>query len=172
MSNPISTTEAEGIGDTYTIPAKGGRNMAVRPTNLTCACCGQSAGLWHQFFNQDDGFGICQACVDWIVERGDGDLIAEAYGVASIHRPAATVRPPETGATWPPERAPNTNLLVLDDRELATVMAALRLWQADLGALNRPVPVNAAIWAVATNEGAVSPLFAGEIDDLCERINK
>ena len=50
----------------------------------------------------------------------------------------------------------------LSDRELATVLAALRYWQQDL----------------AENDGPISehfdehtPLTVEEIDDLCERLN-
>lgn len=54
----------------------------------------------------------------------------------------------------------------LSDKELATVLAALRYWQQDLAN------------AQGDDEGPISPHFedveplsAGEIDDLCERLN-
>jgi hypothetical protein len=38
----------------------------TRKRHLRCAVCGQDAGRWHQFHNQDTGWGICRRCVDWI----------------------------------------------------------------------------------------------------------
>lgn len=35
----------------------------------TCACCGASAGRWAQWHNQDTGYGVCRACVDWVMTR-------------------------------------------------------------------------------------------------------
>lgn len=56
----------------------------------------------------------------------------------------------------------------LDDREAATVLAALRYWQRglagdDAGTLE--------VDDIATNGGALEALSAGEIDALCERLN-
>ena len=57
---------------------------------------------------------------------------------------------------------PNIN----HDRELHTVLAALRYWQRDgeRGASER-------IEAIASNGGKCEPLTPEEIDALCERIN-
>lgn len=69
--------------------------------------------------------------------------------------------------------------MTLDNRELATVLAALRLWQTD-----RPQQPKADItgWPlvserqgmlldIADNGGTVEPLNIDEIDELCERLN-
>jgi hypothetical protein len=57
---------------------------------------------------------------------------------------------------------------LLTDRELATVLAALRYWQHDLVAsLERGEGPIAQDHFDATN----TPLSPGEIDDLCERLN-
>jgi hypothetical protein len=53
----------------------------------------------------------------------------------------------------------------LSDRELATVLAALRYWQHDLGANEDEPPISEHF-----ADGAV-PLSVTEIDDLCERLN-
>lgn len=52
-----------------------------------------------------------------------------------------------------------------DEREHATVLAALRFWQR-LGCA-RDVPEQ----DIATNGGAEKPLHSHQIDDLCERLN-
>ena len=51
----------------------------------------------------------------------------------------------------------------LTNHELATVLAALRLWQRSRHPLD--------LEEIATDEGALDPLDTDEIDSLCERIN-
>jgi len=53
----------------------------------------------------------------------------------------------------------------LTDRELATVLAALRYWQQDLAANDGAVPISDHF------EDGVAPLTVEQIDDLCERLN-
>lgn len=52
----------------------------------------------------------------------------------------------------------------MTDRELATVLAALRYWQQDLEANDAP-PISADFFAEC------EPLTSEEIDGLCERLN-
>jgi hypothetical protein len=52
----------------------------------------------------------------------------------------------------------------LTDRELATVLAALRYWQRELDECGPP-PI------AEPFDDAITPLTADEIDDLCERLN-
>lgn len=57
-----------------------------------------------------------------------------------------------------------TNLHAIDDRELATILAGLRLRQrCDLHDYD--------LMDVATNGGQVQPLTDDEVDELCERLN-
>ena len=51
----------------------------------------------------------------------------------------------------------------LSDRELATVLAALRLWQRS----RQPLDLE----QIATDEGSFAQLDTDEIDELCQRIN-
>lgn len=55
----------------------------------------------------------------------------------------------------------------LTDRELATVLAALRYWQ-DADAKRVPI---SEIKAIATDGGIYERLDENEIDALCERLN-
>ncbi len=55
--------------------------------------------------------------------------------------------------------------LPLDQRELATVLAALRYWQKMEA--YRPLELE----AIATDSESFAPLNGDEIDRLCERIN-
>lgn len=50
---------------------------------LLCACC---AGVTHgrQWFNQDDGYGLCPSCADRIEARGNTDM-PRTYGVRGVH---------------------------------------------------------------------------------------
>jgi hypothetical protein len=52
----------------------------------------------------------------------------------------------------------------LSERELATVLAALRYWQEEMSPHD-----NAA--SCSEHFGEVEPLTADEIDDFCERLN-
>jgi hypothetical protein len=68
--------------------------------------------------------------------------------------------------------------ILLDGRELATVLAALRYWQR-----TRPQGTTNTLYGkdlsdaapmegeVATDGGSLKPLAANEIDSLCERLN-
>lgn len=59
----------------------------------------------------------------------------------------------------------------LDDREHATVMAALRMWQRN-GLGSSTLLAKFPEYDIATNAGAIeTPLDDAEIDTLCERIN-
>lgn len=64
---------------------------------------------------------------------------------------------------------PETNLLDpayrLNDREHATVLAALRFWQREGRASGGHEH------DIADNGGKLKPLGVGEIDALCERLN-
>jgi hypothetical protein len=53
---------------------------------LTCACCGESAGTFEQYWNQDLGWGICAKCVRWIASRNrPEDDIVWTYGQPGIN---------------------------------------------------------------------------------------
>ena len=60
-----------------------------------------------------------------------------------------------------------TLLLSITSRELATILAALRYWQAnDLSAATEAPEHD-----VASNSGEFEPLGNDEIDTLCEQLN-
>ena len=45
--------------------------MTTKKTvSLECSSCGGDAGRFQQFWNQDDGYGMCPRCIDEIVARG------------------------------------------------------------------------------------------------------
>lgn len=56
----------------------------------------------------------------------------------------------------------------VDDRELATILAALRFWQRH----GESRQANEPEYDIATNAGTLSPLADAEIDALCERLNR
>jgi hypothetical protein len=60
-------------------------------------------------------------------------------------------------------------IVTLASRELATVLAALRLWQQTVNRLDSDCEDGLA--DIATDGGAFEPLDEDEIDGLCERIN-
>lgn len=57
----------------------------------------------------------------------------------------------------------------LNHRELSTVLAALRYYQATLAKVSEP---DEGIADIASDGGEVRPLTVDEIDGLCERINQ
>jgi ribosomal protein S14 len=59
---------------------------------LECAECGQPTGPYEQYWNQDDGYGVCRRCVNAMLERGADHVdIHEIYGMAFVHRPPTIV---------------------------------------------------------------------------------
>lgn len=61
----------------------------------------------------------------------------------------------------------------LPPRELATVLAGLRLWQSGMLDINGPVVIGPTdlLFEIADDGGDVEPLTSSEIDTLCERLN-
>jgi len=58
-------------------------------------------------------------------------------------------------------------LLTVTSRELATILAALRYWQASDRSAARKAPE----YDIASDSGAFDPLGNDEIDALCEQLN-
>ena len=64
--------------------------------SLECACCGNAAGRWKQWWNQDTGYGLCAPCAVWIASRGTSqDEIDETYGREGEHRAPTTQAQPK-----------------------------------------------------------------------------
>jgi len=60
--------------------------MSKRPRHITCGCCAQPAGYYQQFWNQDNGFGMCGECIDWEISRGATvEDIMRRYGEPGVH---------------------------------------------------------------------------------------
>ena len=86
---------------------------------------------------------------------------------------------PEAGAHEPDLPQDRDQLahevLTLDPRQFCTVLAALRFWQrVNLGGGAVPLgPTSLGLLErdIATDEGTLAPLSAGEIDELIEQIN-
>lgn len=60
---------------------------------------------------------------------------------------------------------------MLDIRELSTVLAALRFYQAAMDEAGHGQGIPSDIVDIADNLGQVEPLDADEIDTLCEKLN-
>jgi signal transduction histidine kinase len=63
------------------------------------------------------------------------------------------------------EGAKGADFYHLDDREHATVLAALRYWQREGGIMALRE------WDIASNDETLVPLDDKDIDALCERLN-
>jgi len=62
------------------IPAPTGR-----PARLLCACCG-GVTRGRQWWNQDDGHGLCAQCADWQIARGESaEQMERNYGKRGLY---------------------------------------------------------------------------------------
>jgi EAL domain-containing protein (putative c-di-GMP-specific phosphodiesterase class I) len=59
-----------------------------------------------------------------------------------------------------------TTTITLNEREHASVLAALRLLEPRVGSVER-----SSVSDIATNAGRLDPLTSHEIDELCQRLN-
>lgn len=54
---------------------------------LICTCCGRLTNAKAQWWNRDNGFGLCLKCYDWIQTKyncTDEDM-RQSYGNKGIH---------------------------------------------------------------------------------------
>lgn len=51
---------------------------------LTCACCGTST-QGRQWYNCDDGFGLCPQCAKRLEEHESPEEILSCYGEKGVH---------------------------------------------------------------------------------------
>ena len=72
--------------------------------------------------------------------------------------------------TQEPEQKQTCSLLRVSDRDLATILAALRFHQEENLQGTTAIP-DQAIRDIATDCGRLEPLSFEEIDDLCQRLN-
>lgn len=57
----------------------------VKKVHLNCACCGKYAGKHKQYFNQDNGYGICSQCAEELTEKYGAEYVREMYGVKGLN---------------------------------------------------------------------------------------
>ena len=57
----------------------------MKPYNklLICICCGKRA-FGKQWWNQEDGYGLCAQCGKQLREKGEPRL-EESYGIRGVH---------------------------------------------------------------------------------------
>lgn len=72
------------------------------------------------------------------------------------------------GLAWTIRSTLDTQSVLFDRRELATVLAALRFWQDTMDGGEPPAAYN----TIATDLDRLDPLNTDEIDALCERVNQ
>lgn len=102
------------------------------------------------------------ATADDITADADDAMMAREYVPLQSHNRGASLGETE-GAYQPPTSGPR---IVLDDQALATILAALRYYQAN--GQGEPDNRDADIHEIATNGGDVVSLDADGIDGLCE----
>ncbi|MGB5083330.1 MAG: hypothetical protein WBO09_01720 [Methylocystis silviterrae] len=118
-----------------------------------------AAEFWTIYGRLKDG--LAEAITDCASRGLARDVAATLAALSGL--PIASPPPANAPAATPKLPAPRKTL---DERELATVLAALRRWQRALA--NEPMPPE---WDIANNAGTVEPMSEEEIDKLCERLN-
>ena len=58
------------------------RKLLENPRRLLCTCCGQ-ATRGRQWWNQDEGTGLCEACIPFVTPRVED--MQRTYGIRGIH---------------------------------------------------------------------------------------
>lgn len=102
------------------------------------------------------------------------ELLTDAGGIVNYRDPSGSIKQIGSVAfhehyqplTEAPAQPPARRLYALTPAEHATVLAALRYYQRDLGTLR-----TSGVHDIATNGGTVVPLDANDIDDLAEGMN-
>lgn len=51
---------------------------------LLCCCCG-NATRGRQWWNRDNGFGLCEICTEMISKKEDEETMKSCYGEKGIH---------------------------------------------------------------------------------------
>jgi len=52
--------------------------------NLECSCCGQST-IGRQWWNRDNGYGLCESCAIRIEPRESEEDMKSCYGIKGFH---------------------------------------------------------------------------------------
>ena len=60
-------------------------SLKCRVFHLHCACCGEDAPAFKQWFNQDTGYGLCSRCNGNITAKEGADYVRDCYGHAGVH---------------------------------------------------------------------------------------
>lgn len=61
--------------------------MSTNRLTMKCSCCGGWAGRWEQYPNQDEGWGVCYECVQWLKAKRnytDRDIVSY-YGNEGVN---------------------------------------------------------------------------------------
>lgn len=53
--------------------------------DLECCCCGLFAGRYEQWWNRDNGYGICWQCANEESFRLDPETMKSYYGIKGKH---------------------------------------------------------------------------------------
>lgn len=57
----------------------------MKPSPKECCCCGRDAGKFIQHFNRDNGFGLCEGCIDFCARNETRENFESCYGKPGIH---------------------------------------------------------------------------------------
>lgn len=60
-------------------------NATTKPIRtLSCCCCGEST-RGRQWWNRDDGYGVCVKCATGIAKEDEGKERESLYGIRGVH---------------------------------------------------------------------------------------
>lgn len=153
--------------DYFSVEVEADGEAEARQAALDTIC--QADDPMGAFFTHSEGFDT-EGCEEDEPEFGaatlaehmaDQEEITEACEAGECDHPECWLREedlPEAAAALKKQN---------QRREVATILAALRLWQITPNAWRRSAHME-----IATDGGEIEPLTAEEIDALCERINQ
>lgn len=112
-------------------------------------------GLWMEGFasNALEGDRLCEVCSETLDRVLTGAPVSDRYVL---------------GLAWTLRATVDTQGVLFDRRELATVLAALRLWQRNLEQGNADDEFD----PIASDDGACIPLSGEGIEALCKRLSQ
>lgn len=140
--------------------------LTNRTRTLVCACCGEPT-KGRQWYNRDDGYGICPPCGNAVAER-EGEAAARSYyGRRGIHWDTEAAQEAET-----PSIFQRLDALLRDSPTSQSGLAARRLlwsmWTTRLscGSFSGPPMVN--LWSCLSVLDEISRLEIGQMVALSQ----
>ncbi len=121
---------------------------------------------WPVLSNSAEAVSLCDQILTWLEESSTNEQMPIAL-IEQLRRIREAVKQPTDEIM---SHSKKRFVLAVDERELATILAALRFHQDENLQARRDI-ADQAIREIATNSGSLKSLDFDEIEKLCEKIN-